>query len=75
MKHLLILSLSAFSLTALGQTSTSPDLENCHYRTEDAHVVSDNSYSRLLAQLTESADEAKKKKKRRRTGPAGTGQR
>jgi len=75
MKYLMILTLSSFSLPVLGQTSPSPDLENCHYRTEDAHVVSNNSYSRLLTQLTKSYDEEKRKKRRRRTGPVGTGQR
>ena len=74
MKYLIILPIVFFAMTAASQTSPSPDTENCHYRTEDSHVVSNNSYSRLLAQISADPDERKKKKKKRQK-PTGTGQR
>ena len=73
MKYLIILPIVFFAVTAASQTSPSPDTENCHYRTEDSHVVSNNSYSRLLAQI--SGEDADKGKKKKRPKPKGTGQR
>ena len=73
MKYLFILPITFFVLSATGQSNRSPDTENCHYRTEDSHLTS-NNYSRLLNQITQSAEERKKKKKRKQR-PAGSGQR
>ena len=72
MKYLIILPIVFFAMTAVSRTNSSPDTENCHYRTEDSHVVSNNSYSRLLAQISADADEKKKKKRKK---SKGTGQR
>lgn len=75
MKHLIVLSIVFFASSSFSQTRPSPDTENCHYRTEDSHVVSNNSYSALLAQISADPDERQRKKRKRRPRPTGSGQR
>ena len=57
MKFLLILV--AFSLPSsvwAVRTSPSTSKEACEHTTQDVHIVSNRSYSRLLAQLTKTTD-------------------
>ena len=53
---------------------SSSNAENCAYSTQDTHVVSENYYNRLLAQLNEDeTDETKTRNQRNK--PSGSGQR
>ena len=73
MKYYLIILLFLLN-GAFASYDSSSNAENCAYSTQDTHVVSENYYNRLLAQLNQS-DSSEEEKKKRTNQSGGRGQR